>query len=129
MTNILIVDDSEQVRLFLSSILKLKGFTITLANDGIAAIEKYNEHRPDFIISDINMPNMGGFELTQYLHFHHNESLTLMTSTDVCFNNENQSHNPGVKGIVHKSIFTEDLETGVNIIIEPSLNPLAAQYG
>lgn len=70
MKKILIVDDEESFRKSLASQLKLKGFTVFEAADGLEGIDMAASHKPDVILSDVQMDNMNGFmmveELQQY---------------------------------------------------------------
>ena len=66
-TNILVVDDSVTVRKVTSRFLKREGFAVNLARDGVDALRMINEHVPDLIILDVEMPNMDGFELIEIL--------------------------------------------------------------
>jgi two-component system chemotaxis response regulator CheY len=62
--NIMIVDDSATMLMSLRSSLEMSGFKVEAANDGVQAIGKLKGgYKPDLIITDINMPNMGGLEL------------------------------------------------------------------
>ena len=61
---ILVVDDNEDMRHFLSSILSSK-YNIRLAEDGVEALKSIHEEAPDMIITDLMMPNMDGIELLQ----------------------------------------------------------------
>ncbi|WKY47894.1 response regulator [Eubacteriaceae bacterium ES3] len=63
MANILIVDDSTMSRNKLKKIL-ISGDHLVVgeAADGIEAIEKFKELRPDIVTLDITMPNMNGIE-------------------------------------------------------------------
>uniref|UniRef100_A0A832G0Z5 histidine kinase n=1 Tax=Ignavibacterium album TaxID=591197 RepID=A0A832G0Z5_9BACT len=58
---LMIVEDSEDVRFYLSSLLK-NHYKIILAENGLDAINKSLEQLPDLIISDIMMPEMDGLE-------------------------------------------------------------------
>jgi CheY-like chemotaxis protein len=60
---ILVVDDEERILLTSSKILELKGFEVRTATDGFAALVELRKALPDIIISDLQMPNMNGFEL------------------------------------------------------------------
>ena len=62
---ILVVDDSITTRELERSILEAQGYTVELADDGTVALEMLNrDNRYDLVISDVEMPNMNGFELT-----------------------------------------------------------------
>ena len=64
---ILIVEDSEDTRFVYSAILNLDGYDIIEAADGAAGIARAIEHRPDLIITDINMPGLNGFEVARFV--------------------------------------------------------------
>jgi len=61
--NILIVDDSPTQLEKLRHLLTRRGFSVTTANSGIRALEQLGKGLPSLIISDIVMPEMGGYEL------------------------------------------------------------------
>ena len=61
---LLIVEDDADVRDFMATELRYY-FEVMLANDGREAWELIGEQRPDIIVSDVSMPMMNGFELTQ----------------------------------------------------------------
>lgn len=60
---IIFVDDSDTIRKFVAMGLRLKNFLIDLASDGQEALEKIVINKVDLVITDLNMPNMDGFEL------------------------------------------------------------------
>lgn len=64
---ILVVDDSSTVRKFVSVSLNMQGFTVITACDGMDALEKLPASKVDLLITDLNMPNMDGFELIKAL--------------------------------------------------------------
>lgn len=60
----LIVDDFSTMRRIVRGLLKEIGYTeADEAEDGVAALQKLRNGRFDFVVSDINMPNMNGFQL------------------------------------------------------------------
>lgn len=60
---ILVVDDAATMVMSLKASLEIGGFKVETANDGVQAIDKLKSGvKPDLIITDINMPNMGGIE-------------------------------------------------------------------
>jgi two-component system chemotaxis response regulator CheY len=60
---ILVADDSPSIRKFVSFALAAKGFEIISAGDGMEALEKLPKENVNLIITDLNMPNVDGFEL------------------------------------------------------------------
>lgn len=60
----LIVDDFSTMRRIVRNLLKESGFAeADEAEDGVAAMHKLRNSKFDFVVTDINMPNMNGFEL------------------------------------------------------------------
>lgn len=60
---ILIAEDSASVRKFISLALKIKGYTLITAEDGMVALEKLAHHKIDMLVTDLNMPNVDGLKL------------------------------------------------------------------
>ena len=61
---ILIVDDSATMLMSVKNSLSLGGYQVETADNGQAAIDKLNAGlKPSLIITDINMPVMGGLEM------------------------------------------------------------------
>jgi len=68
---VLFVDDEEQIRKLLSTWLTRHGYEVTVANDGWEALKAVRSKAPDLVITDVNMPNMNGLELTRRLRADH----------------------------------------------------------
>lgn len=62
---ILVVDDEEDVRDFLSTVLEDSGFQVVTAEDGEVALSRVEEKAPDLISLDLVMPNKSGM---RFLH-------------------------------------------------------------
>ena len=60
---ILIVDDDFLIRQSLAAVLSDKGYTVRLAADGVSALTELKNFKPDVLLSDLDMPGMGGREL------------------------------------------------------------------
>jgi DNA-binding response OmpR family regulator len=67
---ILFVDDEEQIRRLLSSFLTRRGYLVKTAIDGQEALKILESDVPDLVITDVNMPNVDGVELTRRLRAH-----------------------------------------------------------
>jgi len=59
---LLIIDDEENMRHMLSSLLKKSGYRVDSASDGAVAMEMVDRTIYDFILCDLKMPNMSGME-------------------------------------------------------------------
>lgn len=64
---ILIVDDDQAVRDSLSRSLTFNGYEVELAGDGVEAVERVDENRPDALILDVMMPRRDGLEVCRIL--------------------------------------------------------------
>jgi CheY-like chemotaxis protein len=64
---ILIVDDSEDIRLAHRTILTAAGYTIHEAEDGAQALALVPKIQPDLIICDLSMPEMDGIDVLETL--------------------------------------------------------------
>jgi len=62
---ILFVDDELDMRIFLSTVLKTKGYEPVAARNAIEGIQKAREVGPDLVIMDVMMPQAGGVTLYQ----------------------------------------------------------------
>ena len=64
---VLVVDDSKVVRVKTSRLLEKHHYKVMLADDGLTALQALAEHWPDLVITDVEMPGLDGFGLTQQL--------------------------------------------------------------
>jgi len=65
--SIISVDDSSTMRKMVSFTLKSAGYDVIEASDGAEALNVLKSRSVDLVISDINMPNLNGIELTRKL--------------------------------------------------------------
>ena len=63
MTTVLVVEDDDDIRANITRLLKLEGYTIVSAANGHEALQRMRQVQCDVVISDVNMPGMGGLEL------------------------------------------------------------------
>ncbi len=60
---VLICDDAAFMRMMIKDILTKNGYEVAAeAENGIKAVEKYNETKPDLVMMDITMPEMDGIQ-------------------------------------------------------------------
>lgn len=65
--NILVVDDSVNTREIEKSILEAHGYRVTIAGDGMEALQMAGESKYHLVITDVEMPRLDGFSLTERL--------------------------------------------------------------
>jgi chemosensory pili system protein ChpA (sensor histidine kinase/response regulator) len=66
-TTVMVVDDSITIRKVTERILVRNGIKVLLAKDGVDATNILQDHKPDLMLLDIEMPRMDGFELATYI--------------------------------------------------------------
>jgi DNA-binding response OmpR family regulator len=62
MKRILVIEDDNQMRLFLESMLAKAGYLVTTAPDGLAGVQSFRQQPADLIITDLLMPEKEGLE-------------------------------------------------------------------
>lgn len=83
MAVILIVDDSNYTRRTHRRIIESDGHTVHEAVSGMAAIEGFFLHRPDLVLLDLTMEDMGGLEVLQKLREVDAGARVIVISADV----------------------------------------------
>lgn len=79
---ILVVEDSSTQAEQLASMLEAHGYQVVIAADGLQALTIIEKQHPDLIISDVVMPNLGGYELSKALKSHpHTRHIPLILVT------------------------------------------------
>ena len=64
---ILLVEDEEKLSIGLKNAIGDNFFSFSVAKDGLEGIEKFEKISPDIVITDINMPNLDGLEMSNRL--------------------------------------------------------------
>ena len=72
--NLLVVDDSATTRMLISLTLKKEGtYTIIEVANGQEAVDKLGDQSVDCVLTDLNMPQMNGLDLIEYIRAKHSE--------------------------------------------------------
>jgi two-component system response regulator AtoC len=83
MTNlrrVLVVDDEENIRLVLQTLLAKKGYEVATAVNAEEALRLATESAPDFVLTDVKMPGMSGIELCRELRARVPQTCVIMMS-------------------------------------------------
>lgn len=111
---IITVDDAVTMRKMISFTLKGAGHEVLEAGDGVEAIGVLQQRTVDLIITDVNMPNMDGIELTRRLRslptYKRTPIILLTTESDVA--KKMEGRNAGATGWIVKP-FNQDQLLGI----------------
>jgi two-component system response regulator AtoC len=77
---VLIVDDEENIRLVLRTLLEKKGYAVQTAESAERALEIVTEGAPDFVLADVKMPGMSGIDLCRELRARSPQLTVIMMS-------------------------------------------------
>jgi len=105
---ILLVDDSRTIRNIQKNVFKQIGHTdITEAADGVEALQRIGEARPDLVLIDWNMPNMDGITLVRKIRATDKGLVLIMCTTEAEKSRVLEAIKAGVNNYVVKP-FTSD---------------------
>ena len=77
---VLIVEDDFASREFLINLVKLEGYKVFSAANGFEGITEYEKHKPDLIVSDIQMPKMDGLQMLKRLREQKSDAIFIITT-------------------------------------------------
>ena len=79
---ILIVDDEPQIIRVLRTALSTQGYIVRVASNGVEGADSARAWRPDLVITDVSMPEMGGVELCRELRANSNVPIIILSVRD-----------------------------------------------
>ncbi len=118
--NCLIVEDSRMMREFLSIGLKrIRGLSITQADDGMEALRKLQQTKFDLIIVDINMPILDGLKLIKHIRSDaiHQDVPVIIVTTEGAEEDKQRAISLGVDLYITKPVQLESLIQQVKQIL------------
>jgi two-component system, chemotaxis family, chemotaxis protein CheY len=65
MAKILVIDDEQNIRDLLDTLLRRKGYDVVVAESGQKGLDLYRRERPDVLVLDLKMPEMDGVTVLQ----------------------------------------------------------------
>src|SRR5215813_3362053 len=80
MRRVLVVDDEENIRLVLKTLLKRHGYDVEIADSGEAALTLVDSFGPDVILTDVRMPKLNGLDLLATLKAKQNPATVIVMS-------------------------------------------------
>jgi GAF domain-containing protein/FixJ family two-component response regulator len=109
MEKILIIDDSTQIRSFLSEMLFPLGYAVSTASDGKRGLDKALTERPDLILLDFNLPRLSGIEILEALQKDNYEVPVILMTAHGSESVAVQAFRLGVRDYIPKPFETEQI--------------------
>lgn len=115
---ILIVDDEEDVRVFLQDFLSERDLLVDIAADGEEALEKMAQNPADIVLLDIMMPGMDGLECLGKMKKNHSSTVVIMITALKDQERVNRARELGAYNYIIKPFSLSYLETELVKIID-----------
>ena len=120
MAKILIVDDSAYARRIHRRILESGGHHVVEATSGLGALEAFGLERPDAVVLDLSMEDLGGVEVLQQIREMDREARVLVVIADVQRSTTDRVRDAGTAGFVGKPVNADDLLASVASLVNQS---------
>lgn len=115
---ILLVEDEEVIRENIASMLGFFFKKVYTACDGFEGLDQYEEHLPDIVMTDLKMPNMGGFELLEELKKRSSHAYTIIVSAHTDKELLIQAIHDGVDRYLVKPLTEDELFDAFNAYLD-----------
>jgi len=117
---VLLVEDDPDGRVLFAEWLRQAGFRVEQAHNGLQALERALDLRPDAILTDLNIPGIDGYELTRRLkHDARTERIPILAMTGYApfTQDPGRAERAGCDAVLPKPCQPEDLEQTLNALI------------
>src|SRR5688572_8719631 len=115
---VLVVDDEAGIRSALKQLLETQGFTVEVAEDGVAALERLSEHPPDVVVTDLDMPRMNGRELLAQLRERDADLPVIVATSDVDLQSAVAAMRAGAADYITKPVELDELVLSIGRAVE-----------
>ncbi len=105
---VLVVDDSVVVRDLIAEVLVSTGYEVHTADDGQSALEEIDRFQPGLVVSDIEMPNMDGFELLAAIRQRSHTLPVIMVTARSSAKDRQRASTLGASAYIAKGEFQRD---------------------
>jgi two-component system chemotaxis response regulator CheY len=110
---VMIVEDDAATRRLYRFLLTNSGYNVIEAEDGVAALEQLDSTVCDIMITDMNMPRMGGIDLVRTLRQNNSDIHIIMVTAFGTSDTERHAMRAGVNEYLTKPFDFEELERRV----------------
>ena len=120
MIKLLLVEDDPNLCYIVQSGLQelIGGYEVYTASNGKEGLEVWKKHRPDIIISDIDMPEMDGFEMVRRIRETDGDVPILFTSALTSPKDVRKGYELGVNNYVKKPYVPDELDAHIHAILK-----------
>ena len=115
---ILVVNDSGLARRGTRRVLEGAGHSVTEAEDGMVALERYFVDKPDLVVLDLVMKGMYGLEVLAKLRELDPGARVIVLSADIQTSSRQMVDDAGAAAFLNKPVTPEDLLNAVNAALE-----------
>ena len=115
---VLVVDDEDDVRLFLEDFLSERDLRVQSAHNGEAALKKVDEMMPDVVLLDIMMPGMNGIECLRRIKLKHPQINVIMLTALKDEDNVEKARKLGAHDYIVKPFSLDYLEQELTKLLE-----------
>lgn len=115
---VLVVDDSGLARRSVRRTLEAAGFSVSEAEDGMSALERYALERPDLVILDLVMKGMYGLDVLAKLREFDEDARVVVVSADIQTPSRDSAHRAGARAFVTKPVDESELLRAVRDALE-----------
>lgn len=112
-STVMIVEDDPATRRLYRFLLTNSGYSVVEAEDGMAALERLSTQPCDVIITDMNMPRMGGIDLVRTIRQKNLDVYVIMVTAFGTPDTEKHAFRAGVNEYLTKPFDFEELERRV----------------
>src|SRR6185503_20952625 len=109
MAKILVVDDSAYARRVHRKILESADHSVIEAGSGLGALESYGLERPDVVLLDLSMEDVGGLELLRQIRQMNADACVIVVSADVQRSTADMIRDAGATAFVAKPVRGDEL--------------------
>jgi CheY-like chemotaxis protein len=120
MYKVLVVDDSIFQRRNICSVLETAGFAVIEAENGRDGLEKTLATHPDFIMTDLLMPEMDGLQFLTALKAHNITVPVFVLTSDIQENKKVQCLELGAAGFLSKPLRKAELLAAFSVVTSPA---------
>jgi DNA-binding response OmpR family regulator len=121
---ILVVDDMQEISLFLAEFLRSKGYKVISANSGEEALAVYTSAKPNLILTDIMMPGISGLELAETIRRRDQTTPIITLSGYASVQSAVEAFRTGVNEFLIKPIAFDEIASTIEKLLSMSSEEL-----